>query len=232
MDKREKSPILILIPAYNEEDNITGVVEDLTEHCPQYDYLIVNDGSTDRTLEVCRRNGYHVLDLPVNLGLAGAFQAGMKYALINGYQYALQFDGDGQHSAEYIPKMLQCAREKGKNIVIASRYVEGRKGRSFREIGSRLISGCIFLTTGKHIKDPTSGMRLYDRTVMERLALYINYSPEPDTLAVLLRSGSSLEEVPAVMNERLSGASYLTLTNAVRYMFHVCISILIVNWLR
>lgn len=227
-----KNKLIILIPAYNEEVNIRQVIQDVKDKCPQFDYLIINDGSTDRTLEVCRENGFHVLDLPVNLGLAGAVQTGMRYAVKNGYQYAVQFDGDGQHRAEYIPQMLSCAQQSGKDVVIASRFVEGKKGHSIREVGSRLVSGCIFLTTRKHIKDPTSGMRLYNRHVMERLAMYINYSPEPDTLAILLKSGVSMEEIPAVMDERAGGASYLTLANSVKYMFYVCASILIVNWLR
>lgn len=232
MDKSKKSSFLVLIPAYNEEANIRQVIQELTEKCPKADYLIINDGSTDSTLEICRHEGFSVLDLPVNLGLAGAFQAGMRYALKNGYDYAVQFDGDGQHRAEYIPKLLECAIKQKKNVVIASRFVESKKGWSMREIGSRLIGGCIFLTTGRRIKDPTSGMRLYDRTVMERLAMHINYSPEPDTLAVLLKKGATVEEIPAVMNERTGGASYLTFTNSVKYMFYVCSSILFVNWLR
>lgn len=224
--------VLVLIPAYNEQDNIYRVVQDLINRCPKYAYLIINDGSTDRTLEICREHGFPVLDLPVNLGLAGAFQAGMRYALRNGYEYAVQFDGDGQHRAEYIPKLLECATSREKNVVIASRFVKSKKGWSMREIGSRLIGICFFLTTGRRIKDPTSGMRLYDRTVMERLATYINYSPEPDTLAVLLKEGATVEEIPAVMDERAGGVSYLTFANSVKYMFYVCASILFVNWLR
>lgn len=227
-----KANILVLIPAYNEEANIRQVIQELKEKCPEVDYLVVNDGSTDRTLEICRKEGFSVLDLPVNLGLAGAFQAGMRYALRNGYEYAVQFDGDGQHRAEYIPKLLECAISRKKNVVIASRFVNSKKGWSMREIGSRLISACIFLTTGRRIKDPTSGMRLYDRIVIERLAMYINYSPEPDTLAVLLKKGATVEEIPAAMDERAGGASYLTFANSVKYMFNVCVSILLVNWLR
>lgn len=232
MNTHKRSPLLVLIPAFNEEENIKHVIADIVEHCPQVDYIVINDGSTDHTREICMENGFSILDLPINLGLAGAFQAGMKYAVKNGYQYAIQFDADGQHCAEFIPGMLMCAQEERKNIVIASRFIKGKKGWSFREIGSRLISMCIFLTTGKRIKDPTSGMRLYDLSVMKTLAMYINYSPEPDTLAVLLKSGSSVKEIPAVMNERISGESYLNFTNAFKYMFHVCVSILIVNRFR
>lgn len=227
-----KSPLLVIIPAYNEQENIVHVVEDLQRHCPGYDYLVINDGSTDRTLQVCRENGFHVLDLPVNLGLAGGFQAGMRYAVRSGYRYAVQFDADGQHLAEYIRPMYECAEREQKDIVIASRYINGKKGWSPREIGSRLIGLCILLTTGKRIKDPTSGMRLYSREIMKTIASHMNYDPEPDTLAALIRSGASVAEIPAVMNERLSGASYLNFTNSVKYMFYMCISILVVHWLR
>ena len=229
---QRKSPLLVLIPAYNEEKSIKNVISDLQDHCPQYDYLIINDGSTDGTLEVCRKSGYNVLDLPVNLGLAGAFQAGMRYACRNGYRYAVQFDGDGQHLARYISAMEECAESENCNVVIASRFVEHKKGRSLREIGSRLISLCILLVTGKRIKDPTSGMRLYDRATMEKLAAQMNYDPEPDTLAALLKNGAKVREVQASMNERMYGVSYLNFTNSVKYMFYVCTSILIVHWLR
>lgn len=232
MNTHKRPPLLVLIPAFNEEENIKYVIADIVEHCPQVDYIVINDGSTDQTREICMENGFSILDLPINLGLAGAFQAGMKYAVKNGYQYAIQFDADGQHCAEFIPDMLMCAQKEQKNIVIASRFIKGKKGWSFREIGSRLISMCIFLTTGKKIKDPTSGMRLYDLSVMKTLAMHINYSPEPDTLAVLLKSGSSVKEIPAVMNERIRGESYLNFSNAFKYMFHVCVSILIVNRFR
>lgn len=231
-EQNKESRLLVVIPAYNEEQSIRSVVEDIETNCPWADYLIVNDGSSDSTLDVCLENGFHVIDLPVNLGLAGSFQTGVRYALKNGYKYVVQFDGDGQHLAEYIAPMLECARTQKCNIVIASRYINGQKGMSLREVGSVLISLCIFLATGKKIKDPTSGMRLYDESVMERLALQMNYAPEPDTLAALLKKGSTVCEIPARMRERLYGASYLTFTNAVKYMIYTCMSILVVHWLR
>lgn len=227
-----KSPLLILVPAYNEADNLKHVIDDLTEKCPQYDYVIINDGSTDHTLDVCRENGYNVLDLPVNLGLAGGFQAGMRYAVQNGYKYAVQFDADGQHLAEYVRPMYECAEREQCDIVIASRYVDRKKGMSFREIGSRLIALCILLTTGKRIKDPTSGMRLYGKSIMQKIARQMNYDPEPDTLAALIKRGAKVCEIPAVMNERISGASYLNPVNSVKYMVYMCTSILVVNWMR
>ena len=112
--------VLVVIPAYNEAENIERVVDELITHYPELDYLVINDGSKDRTAEICRSRGYHLLDLPVNLGLAGCFQAGMKYACLKGYQYAIQFDGDGQHRPEYIESMRQ-KMDEGYDIVIGSR---------------------------------------------------------------------------------------------------------------
>ena len=229
---QKRSPLLIVIPAYNEEKNIKYVMDDIKKNCPGYDYLIINDGSSDHTLEVCQRNGYNVLDLPVNLGLAGGFQAGVRYALRYGYRYVVQFDADGQHLAEYIQPMYECAEREKCGIVIASRYIHRKKGKSFREIGSRMISLCIFLTTGKWIKDPTSGMRLYSTDIIQKVAKQMNYDPEPDTLAALMKRGAVVREIPAEMNERISGASYLNFTNSVKYMFYMCTSILVVHWLR
>ena len=229
---QKRSPLLIVIPSYNEEKNIKYVMDDIEKNCPEYDYLIINDGSSDQTMAVCRKNGYNVLDLPVNLGLAGGFQAGMRYAHKYGYRYVVQFDADGQHLAEYIRPMYDCAKREKCDIVIASRYIHRKKGKSLREIGSRLISLCIFLTTGKWIQDPTSGMRLYSMDIMQKVAQQMNYDPEPDTLAALMRSGAAVCEIPAEMNERISGASYLNFTNSVKYMFYMCTSILIVHWLR
>ena len=232
MENRDGCSLLVIIPAYNEEQNIVSVMEDLKKNCPQYDCLIVNDGSTDRTLEICRKNHYQVLNLPVNLNLAGAFQGGVRYAVRKGYRYVLQFDGDGQHKAEYISDMLTAARAGQCNIVIGSRYIQGKKGWTLREAGSRIISLCIWLTTGKRIQDPTSGMRLFDAAMMEKLAFQMNHDPEPDTLAVLLKKGAVCREVPVKMQERLYGASYLTFSNSVKYMFYMCMSILVLNWLR
>lgn len=121
-----RNKVLVIIPAYNEEANIEMVVGELEEKYPQYDYLVVNDGSTDRTEEICREHGYNLLDLPVNLGLAGCFQAGMKYAYYRKYAYAIQFDGDGQHRPEYIEPMMQKMKE-GYDIVIGSRFVNQKK---------------------------------------------------------------------------------------------------------
>ena len=129
--------VLAVIPAFNEELNIEMVVKELTMCCPQIDYVVVNDGSTDRTVRICRDLGFNLIDLPVNLGLAGCFQTGMKYAYQKGYDYAIQFDGDGQHKPEFIASMKEKI-EEGFDIVIGSRFLLERKNFSMRMIGSRI----------------------------------------------------------------------------------------------
>ena len=225
------SDLLIMIPAYNEEENIELVVERLRQNFPQYDYVVINDGSKDRTAEICREKGYNLVDLPVNLGLAGSFQAGIRYAYRKGYPYAIQIDGDGQHRPEYIERMLVKMKE-GYDIVIGSRFVNAKKPMTMRMLGSNLIETAIRLTTGAAIKDPTSGMRLYDRKMIEEFAKGLNYGPEPDTISYLIRQGAKVAEVPVVMDERAGGVSYLTPIKAARYMIQMLVSILLIQNFR
>ena len=225
--------ILIIIPAYNEAENIIRVVEEVREKCPQYDYVVVNDGSTDETRKICREHDYCLLDLPVNLGLSGAVRAGMKYANCHGYEYAIQLDGDGQHRPEYIEKMFQCMQETKADIVIGSRFINVSKPFSARMLGSRLITDVIWLTTrGKKIQDPTSGMRLFNKKMIKMFGYRMNYRPEPDTLAFLLNQGITIKEVQVEMRERIAGTSYLNLKNSFYYMLHMLFNILFFQWVR
>lgn len=224
--------VLIIIPAYNEAENIVRVVDNLRENYQQYDYVVINDGSKDDTVKLCREHGYNLVDLPINLGLSGAFQTGMKYALYHNYDYAIQYDGDGQHNPEYIEGMVKRAEEAQLDVVIGSRFATEKKPFTLRMIGNSLIELCIFLTTGKKIKDSTSGMRLYGKRMIKKLASSMNYGPEPDTIAFLLRCGAKVEEYQVQMNERIAGESYLNITGSIKYMFHMCSSILLVQWFR
>lgn len=224
--------ILVIIPAFNEEKSIERVINDVRKNAPFSDLLVVDDGSLDNTYSICNGLGVPVARHKVNLGLGPAVMTGMSYALENGYQYALQFDGDGQHDATAIGRMLETAKENEYDITIGSRYLQSSGGSVLKSIGRHLISFCIRITGGKRITDPTSGMRLYSRRVMEKLARYDNYKPEPDTLAFVIRKGMKVDEVPVVMTERKSGKSYLDVTESIRYMFRMCTSILIVQWFR
>ena len=222
---------LIIIPAYNEAENIVRVVEHLKEVVPQYDYVIINDGSSDATAELCRKNGYHLIDQKINLGLSGTFQCGMKYAEKHGYDAVVQFDGDGQHRPEYISKMLEKI-EEGYDIVIGSRFVELPKPKSMRMLGSNMISLFTRLTTGVVIRDPTSGMRMYGKRIIRFMAEEINLTPEPDTISYLIRCGAKVTEVQVEMDERIAGESYLTAWKSMQYMANVCMSILVIGAFR
>lgn len=224
-------PILI-IPAYNEGENIERVVRNLLENFPQYDYIVVNDGSSDNTAKVCMRNGFNFLDLPENVGLSGAFQAGMKYAYYNGYDCAVQYDGDGQHDARFISDMLKTMEQGNYDIVIGSRFVDEKKPKTLRMLGSNLISAAIRLTTRQTVKDPTSGMRMYNRRMMKRHARMYEFGPEPDTLAYLSRCGAKIGEVQVEMLERIAGKSYLNFARSMRYMTRMCMSIFFIQWFR
>ena len=164
------SELLIIIPAYNESGNIEKTIKMIEEHTPEFDYVIINDCSTDHTLEICRNNNFNVIDLPINLGIGGAVQTGYQYAVKNGYQYAVQVDGDGQHNPEFIRKMLQVLQEKNVNMVIGSRFIENQGFQSSfaRRIGISFFEKLIKILTGQKVTDPTSGLRVADRKVIEK----------------------------------------------------------------
>lgn len=223
--------VLVIIPAYNEEANIEMVVEELVQNYPELDYVVVNDGSRDRTAQICRERGYNLLDLSVNLGLAGCFQAGMKYACRKEYPYAIQFDGDGQHRPEFIESM-RLKMEEGYDIVIGSRFLREKKDLSIRMLGSRMITMAIRLTTGIRVADPTSGMRMFNQNMIREFALNLNYGPEPDTISYLLKQGARIAEVPVRIDQRAAGESYLSPLVAFRYMARILISILLIQNFR
>lgn len=223
--------VLVIIPAYNEEGSIKRVIDELINEYPQYDYVIINDGSKDNTSIICHENKYNIVDLPVNLGLAGAFQTGMKYAYKNGYDFAVQFDADGQHRPDFIEAMLDKAKE-GNDIVIASRFVTEKKPHSLRMLGSNMISAAIRLTTGAKIKDPTSGMRMFNKKLIRECALNDDFGPEPDTVSFMIRQGAKVAEVQAKMEERVTGESYLNFGNSMKYMLRMMLSIICIQGFR
>ena len=207
--------VLVILPAYNEEESIERVVDNIVKKYPKYDYVIINDGSRDNTSKICHKNNYNIVDLPVNLGLEGAFQTGLKYANLKKYEYAIQIDADGQHNPDYIDIMLKKASE---GFDIGSRFETEKKPWRPRMFGSRLIGTAIKLTTGKKLSDPTSGMRLYNRKMIKEFANNINYGPEPDTIAFLLKQGVNIASVQVTMEERMAGTSYLNFGKSIIYM--------------
>lgn len=223
---------LAIIPAFNEEACIAQTVRSLQAACPDVDYLVVNDGSTDGTERICSELGLHHVRLPINCGLAAGFQTGMKYAERHGYDAALQFDADGQHLPEHIPAMAQALQDQRADVVIASRVLAGEALTGARGLGSRLISMLISLTGGVHLTDPTSGMRMYNRRMIEMFAAGYDLTPEPDTIALIARKGGKVIEIPAQMRERQGGQSYFDVSHVMRYMTRTCISILLFQWFR
>lgn len=222
---------LLIIPAYNEEESLKATIDSVQKEASDVDFLIVNDGSSDGTERVCRENHYPFLDLATNLGLAGAFQAGLKYAYRHNYDCAIQFDADGQHLPEYIAELRDAV--KIYDIAIGSRFIDQKKPNSLRMFGSNLIQWSIKVTTGKNITDPTSGMRAFNKRMIAYMANGLNYGPEPDTVSYLIkRAGAKVVEVPVEMQERVAGESYLKPWSSAMYMMRMAISILFLQFFR
>lgn len=225
--------VLAVIPAYNEEECLADTVDELSRTCPDVDYLVVNDGSKDGTQSVIDRERMRAVSLPVNTGLTSGFRTGMKYAARHGYDAVVQFDADGQHVPSYIPKMARALEERDADIVIASRCLDGSYRLSGpRGLGSRLISFLIRATTGTTITDPTSGMRMYGRKMIDLFARGFDIAPEPDMLAYVASRGGTVVEIQTKMRERQGGESYFHLGNVIKYMSRTCLSILMFRFLR
>lgn len=224
---------LLIIPAYNEEASILNTLTELREKNPWIEFVVVNDGSVDATRELCESKGYPIINLQVNLGLSGAFRTGIMYAFEEGYDFAIQYDADGQHTPEAVAELLNCAMETDADIVIGSRFVSKSRGYSARMLGSILISGLIRLTTGVRINDPTSGLRLYNRKMMRLFSTRDDLTPEPETLSFLIKRYSiKIKEVQVTMRERMAGESYLNLSKSIRYMANALSSIIFSQWFR
>lgn len=220
--------VLVIVPAYNEAESIRASVKAVID--AGYDYVVVNDGSTDNTLEVCRVNHLNVLDLPQNLGIGGAVQAGHKYAKKYGYDIDVQVDGDGQHDPSFISQMVEQI-DAGYDLVIGSRFLErtgGFQSTFLRRVGITWLTKVIKMCTGKYIADPTSGFRACGPKAIDYFCK--NYPvdyPEPDSIVSVLTQGLSVSEVPVVMKERQGGASSISGFSSVYYMIKVTLAIII-----
>ena len=220
---------IVIIPAYNEISNIRTTVQDILDHAPGFDYVIINDCSQDGTMRFCTEQGMNIINLPVNLGIGGAVQTGYLYAWRNGYDVAVQFDGDGQPDASYLGEMADFLREQQADMVIGSRYIkkEGFQSSGIRQFGIRYFSALIKLLTGKRVTDPTSGMRMVNRDVMKIYSedYPVDY-PEPESVVTILRMGKKVSEIPVIMRERQGGVSSISPRKAVYYMIKVTLAIL------
>ena len=225
-----KTKRLVIIPAYNEAGNIIKTVEDVKKNAPSFDYVIINDCSRDNTLAICEERGYNVVSLPNNLGIGGGVQTGYRYAKEYGYEIAVQFDGDGQHNASYLEKMAKQMEEENLDMLIGSRYIkkEGFQSTGLRRLGIRYFTGLIKLLTGYTITDPTSGMRMVNRKVIELFAEeYPKDYPEPESVVALLKRKKKVKELAVVMNERKEGVSSISPLKSVYYMIKVSVAVII-----
>lgn len=220
---------LIIVPAYNEEENIEKTIEAICRESPDFDYIIINDCSIDNTRQICERRGYNIVNLPINLGIGGAVQTGYKYAVKNGYDMAVQVDGDGQHDPEFLNAMAQYLEDNELDMVIGSRFInkEGFQSSGLRRIGIRFFSCLIRIVTGVVITDPTSGLRIAGRNVIEYFSMdYPKDYPEPESVVAILRKGMKVKEIPVVMRRREGGVSSISLKQSIYYMVKVPLAIL------
>lgn len=219
---------LVIIPAYNESASIKKTVLEIKKHAPEFDYIIINDCSTDNTEEICRKNNFSMISLPINLGIGGAVQTGYQYALRNNYDMAVQVDGDGQHDPSFLNTMANHLENNKLDMVIGSRFIEkqGFQSSSIRRFGIRYFTLLIKFFTGKVITDPTSGLRMVGHSVIKIFAnsYPIDY-PEPESVITVLRRGKSVEEIPVLMRGRESGVSSISPIKSIYYMIKVSLAI-------
>lgn len=217
---------LIIVPAYNEQDNIKKIVNEIKLF--GYEYLIINDCSKDNTKEIIEN--YNHLDLSLNVGLANVTKIGFMYAYDNGYDAAVVIDGDGQHNPKYIKKLLDEI-ENNNDYVIGSRFLNKPKNKTLRMIGSSLICFFIRLKTGTKVTDPTSGMRALSKNVLADFSRGMNFIAEPDALTYVIQKKYKFKEIQVEMRNRESGESYFkSPLKAVKFMFEIIISILFIQW--
>lgn len=226
--------LLVIIPAYNEEDAILQTVADLKAHCPQADYVVVNDCSRDHTRQLLREKKINYLDLPLNLGIGGGVQTGYKYAVEQGYDITVQFDGDGQHRAECIGALIQPILEGKADMCVGSRFIpedgqrKGFQSSAMRRAGIGFLSGLIRLCTGKTIHDATSGFRACGKALTAAFAeSYAQDYPEPEAIITALITGYRVTEVPVEMNERQGGVSSIRAWRSLYYMIKVSLAVLL-----
>lgn len=218
---------LIIIPAYNEQDNIVPLIEDISKYA--YDYLVINDCSSDATPYILDEKKINHLDLPINLGIAGVTQVGFKYAREHEYDCVICIDGDGQHQPSYAESLIKEI-ENGFDYAVGSRFIDDKKPFTLRMLGSRILCALIKIKTGKTVTDPTSGMRALGKRVIEDFSESMNYCAEPDALCHLLRKGYNVKEVQVEMKERIAGESYFhNPFKSIYYMISVALSIIFIQ---
>ena len=236
MNKREK--VLLIIPAYNEQKNILNVINNINSYNKKnntnYDYIVINYGSTDDTESMLIKNKINHITLVHNLGIGGAVQTGYKYARFHNYDIAVQFDGDGQHDVNYVKDIIEPIKKKQADFVIGSRYIDKSvskfKSTKIRRFGIKLISSIIKIVSKQRVYDTTSGFRACNRKIINEFALeYPLEYPEPVTTAELIKKGYKFKEIPVNMHKRESGVSSIKTWKNAYYMINVYLSIIMVG---
>ncbi|KGJ85111.1 glycosyltransferase family 2 protein [Priestia megaterium] len=218
-----KKRALIIIPAYNEEDNIKDTVSNV-KYMNNFDYIVVNDGSKDKTQEILDSNNFNHLDLPINLGIGGAMQTGYKYALKNDYDYAIQLDADGQHNPKDLAKLIDEIDINHFDMVIGSRFIEKTdyRGSLTRRVGIYYFYKLIHILTGKKVTDPTSGYRVVNKKIIKEFSNYYPQDyPEVEVVVDLAKKGYNIHETRVDMNSRQGGTSSITPLKSIYYMIKV-----------
>jgi glycosyltransferase involved in cell wall biosynthesis len=222
--------LLILVPAFNEEEAIGAVIREIRETVPETSILVVDDCSGDATVSVARNAGADVMSLPHHLGLGGAVQAGYRLAYELGFDYVIRIDGDGQHDPRYIPKIYDALRSSGCEMIIGSRFMDGEfEPSSFlRGLGIRFFRLVLRPILGKAVRDPTSGFVGVNRAALQVFSksFPLEY-PEIETLVVLQRKAFRFLEVPCEMRPRMAGRSTITAVKSLYYIFHVLMGVFV-----
>jgi glycosyltransferase involved in cell wall biosynthesis len=221
---------LLIIPAYNEAKNLVNLVREIEGKAPSFDYVIINDGSTDNTVEISREHGLNTVHLMNNLGIGGAVQTGYMYALMNDYDIAIQIDGDGQHDPAYLERLIEPILAGKADFTIGTRFIHGKGFQSsgLRRVGINWLNRSIRMAAHVRITDATSGFRAANRGVIRIFAAYYPKDyPEPETIVDVCRHGFRIEEVPVEMRERTFGTSSIRLTKSIYYMLKVSLAVFI-----
>lgn len=229
MDQR----VLVIIPAFNESRSITQTIQSVLNQSIEVDIVVINDGSTDDTVEQARSFGVPIISLPFNLGIGGAVQTGFKYALEQEYDIAIQVDGDNQHDVNFIKDLIAPLLNKTSDMIIGSRFIPpyvGYRSSFVRRIGINFFARLISLITKSAITDPTSGFRAYNKDMIRIFAHYYPYDyPEPEAIVVAKRCQKKVSEVPVTMRERTTGISSIRYLKTLYYMIKVTFAILLVK---
>ena len=233
MDKNKELKVLIIVPIYNESENIDFLIDDLKN--TDYDKVFIDDASTDNSLNMLKKHNANIVSLPINLGIGGCIQTGYVYAKENGYDIAIQYDGDGQHIAKYASKLVS-AIENGYDYAIGSRYIkstketQGFQSTKLRRVGIKILSFLIRLLSGKKIYDVTSGFRACNRTLIDYFCDYYPTDyPEPEVAGAIAKQGYKICEIPVLMRDRNAGTSSIKPLKSIYYMIKVSLAILVLS---